>query len=114
MRISDWSSDVCSSDLLGDGAQRVEAAGDGGEEALLRLHVGGDRPEQRRLRLVGAVGTPETLDRRVRLPAGFEQVVDAQAAVPGAERSAERRVGQACVSTYRSRWSPEPSKKKTL
>src|SRR3546814_10449594 len=94
MRISDWSSDVCSSDLvvvgaeqslpaglalaLGNRAERVEATGDGREEALLRLHVGGDRPEQRRLRLVGTVGAPEALDRRVRLPAGFEQVMDAQ------------------------------------
>src|SRR3546814_19683486 len=28
-------------------------------------------------------------------------------------RSAERRVGKECVSTCRSRWSPDPSKKKT-
>ena len=40
---------------LGDGAQRVEPARDGGQKALLGLHVGGDRPEQRRLRLIGAV-----------------------------------------------------------
>ena len=32
---------------LGDGAERVEAARDGREEALLGLDVGGDRPEQR-------------------------------------------------------------------
>src|SRR3546814_3982121 len=97
MRISDWSSDVCSSDLqtvklaqgvaripgfqivlrseqalaaglalaAGDRAQRVETASDGGDEALLRLHVGRHRPEQRRLLLVGAVGPPEPLDRAV-------------------------------------------------
>jgi hypothetical protein len=40
---------------LGDGAQRVEPARDGGEKALLGLHIGGDRPEQRGLRLVGPV-----------------------------------------------------------
>ena len=65
-----------------DGAERVEPAGDGREEALLGLHVRGDRPEQRRLRLVGAVRPPQALDRGVGLPAGFEQIVDAQPAVP--------------------------------
>src|SRR3546814_17798944 len=34
-------------------------------------------------------------------------------AQPGAPRSEERRVGKACVSTCRSRWSPYHSKKKT-
>src|SRR3546814_20037509 len=32
--------------------------------------------------------------------------------VRGRRRSEERRVGKACVSTCRSRWSPYPSKKK--
>src|SRR3546814_15721189 len=32
--------------------------------------------------------------------------------VPVRQRSEERRVGQECVSTCRSRWSPYPSKKK--
>src|SRR3546814_19103199 len=58
---------------LGAGAERVEAARDGGEESLLRLPVGGARPEQWRLRLVGAVGAPEALDCRVRLPAGLDR-----------------------------------------
>ena len=71
----------------GDGAERVEAARDRRQEALLGLHVGGDRTEQRRLRLVGAVRAAEALDRGVGLPAGFEQVVDAQALIP-ADRSA--------------------------
>ena len=65
-----------------DRAERVEAARDRAQEALLRLHVRGDRTEQRRLCLVGAVGAAETLDRRIGLPAGFEQVVDAQASIP--------------------------------
>ena len=66
----------------GDRAQRVEPAGDRGEKALFRLHVGRDRPEQRRLRLVGAVGAAQALDGGVRLPAGLEQVVDPQPAIP--------------------------------
>ena len=65
-----------------DRAERVEPARDRAEEALLRLHVRRDRTEQRRLRLVGAVGAAETLDRRIGLPAGFEQVVDAQPPIP--------------------------------
>src|SRR3546814_887014 len=161
MRISDWSSDVCSSDLqaaiavrqleaggvleglqgtafdlagiqqhvelaqrgvaidgfevvvgaeqplpasltlaLSDGAERVEAAGDGREEALLRLHVGGDRPEQRRLHLVGAVGSAEALDRRIRLPAGFEQIVDPEPAVPRAEIGVVTATGAAGVAEH--------------
>ena len=67
----------------GDGAERVEAAGDGGEEAFFRLHIGGDRAKQRRLRLIGAVGAPQPLNGRVGLPAGLQQIVNAQAAVLG-------------------------------
>src|SRR3546814_4480147 len=77
MRISDWSSDVCSSDLLtappnGDPASSplVEACG-------LGVRLGG-RDVLR--------GVDLTLRR--------------------GERSEERRVGKECVSTCRSRWSP--------
>src|SRR6516162_5605693 len=66
-----------------DCAQRVEPAGDRGEEALLRLHVRRNGPEQGRLRLVGAVGAAEALDGGICLPAGFKQVVNTQAAIPG-------------------------------
>ena len=68
-----------------DGPQCVEAARDGREEPLFRLYIGRHRPEQRRLRLIGAVGAPETLDGRIGFPTGFQQVVDPQALVPGAE-----------------------------
>src|SRR3546814_14123076 len=37
----------------------------------------------------------------------------ARDARPGMSRSEERRVGQECVSTCRSRWSPYDSKKTT-
>src|SRR3546814_2489891 len=72
MRISDWSSDVCSSDL-------------GRDEALLRLHIGRDRPEQRWLLLIGTVGAAEPLDRSIGFPACFEQILDAAALVRGAK-----------------------------
>src|SRR3546814_11760039 len=87
MRISDWSSDVCSSDLeargeIGIAAARCERpppAEDArvGACAATRLHRG------RRLRMVGTVLSHNAL-----------------------RRSEERRVGQECVSTCRSRWSP--------
>src|SRR3546814_4999159 len=78
MRISDWSSDVCSSDLVerreqlrvqahgahpgGDGAQRVEAAGAGEALAAILADDLGEaqpadaaRPERRKLRFVEAL-----------------------------------------------------------
>ena len=69
---------------LGNRAEAVEAPGDGGREALLRLHVGGDRPEQGWLRL-GSVGTSETLDGGVCLPPCFEQVMHPQPLIAGTE-----------------------------
>src|SRR3546814_1775405 len=78
MRISDWSSDVCSSDLVGLGNRRVGGAGAGNADAaeIVRVIVW-----QRAL---------------ARLRFGKGQPC----------RSEERRVGKECVSTCRSRWSP--------
>src|SRR3546814_1444324 len=73
MRISDWSSDVCSSDLAkagAIGAAQAEAVVDHPVEAGLVVPVA---PEQVIIRI----------------------------------RSEERRVGKECVSTCRSRWSPD-------
>src|SRR3546814_19496593 len=97
MRISDWSSDVCSSDLLGV------------------------------LEVLRGIFRPETLSRPqaviiwdVRLPYTLMAlVVGAALSLAGAEmppildtplaspRSAERRVGKECVSTCGSRCSPD-------
>src|SRR3546814_12622741 len=100
MRISDWSSDVCSSDLgEADAAGAVDAAG----------HVGGD---QRTQVLVGdhtlALG-----EARYRAPVAQRQILQlalaalvADRAVQRMVRSEARRVGKECVSTCSSRWSP--------
>src|SRR3546814_19688437 len=93
MRISDWSSDVCSSDL---GQKPVKAV------IYTHSHVdhfGGVR---------GIVDEAGVRSGAVKIyaPEGF-----LEAAV--AERSEERRVGKECVSTCRSRWSPYHSKKNT-
>src|SRR3546814_13433410 len=96
MRISDWSSDVCSSDLasaiaraLGWLVQRGVAVTTislvGPDNKLLATAV--SRAQQRGMLIVAAVGN------------------DGPAAPP-AYSSAERRVGKECVSTCRSRWSP--------
>src|SRR3546814_3204097 len=66
MRMSDWSSDVCSSDLHGVGAARgmVDVAGDvvGGRGLL--LHRGGDR----RRRLLDAIAVSPATGRPMLRP----------------------------------------------
>src|SRR3546814_1438086 len=81
MRISDWSSDVCSSDLNDARTPRR----DGVLPRWLRRSV--PHPY------------PQTLDAALRLE-GQPQGADLGG------RSEERRVGKECVSTCRSRWSP--------
>src|SRR3546814_14352432 len=103
MRISDWSSDVCSSDLL--------------PYTIFPINIGKGEQFQ-----------PHFLDiaPNNRIPAIVDHApADGGAAVPLFEsgaillyladttkqfipdtRSEERRVGKECVSTCRSRWSP--------
>src|SRR3546814_7409630 len=81
MRISDWSSDVCSSDLI----------------RALRLHVG------RKAR----IGCGEAWCVSI-VGMGFVVGLQQQAEAAKFSRSEERRVGKECVSTCRSRWSPYP------
>src|SRR3546814_7320095 len=78
MRISDWSSDVCSSDLskADPATMRLVTEGRNGSWACASCH--------------GALGQGSETVPRI------------------AGRSEERRVGQECVSTCRSRWSPYP------
>src|SRR3546814_12217964 len=98
MSISDWSSDVCSSDLSG---LRVLAAGSPLETPTGALH---DQPRQ---------GHCE--EQEVDGPAVDEQRLTDDGDVVQQRhrdlRSEERRVGKECGSTCRSRGSPYPSKK---
>src|SRR3546814_11283594 len=101
MRISDWSSDVCSSDL------ELAPAEDRG--AFFVSIVG---PE--------GAGFDYTVEQiAVFLPVGFMEgntgrlfrelsVALAGAVALSAFRSDERRVGKEWVSTCSSRWSPSP------
>src|SRR3546814_17138170 len=95
MRISDWSSDVCSSDLRRQRHRRGTA--DRGRHRLLDQLV--ERLEAERLQ-----------HRRGLRLAGAD--VAAHEVVALLQRSEERRVGKECVSPCRSRWSPDHSKKK--
>src|SRR3546814_10641957 len=81
MRISDWSSDVCSSDL---------------------------RHLDRNIAVVGRVISG--IEHLSSLPRGTEALgfykTEAERTPIASIRSEERRVGKECVSTCRSRWSP--------
>src|SRR3546814_19389677 len=113
MRIMDWSSDVCSSDLS------ISTAGPGGRGSGSST----TGPFATTLSLMGGTGVRvSTVSVGCALVGcgaargcgsgvtglGFGSRIDVQG------RSEERRVGKACVSTCRSRWSPYHSKKKTI
>src|SRR3546814_8796637 len=82
MRISDWSSDVCSSDLP--------------DYRMLRPLLD-EFPGIARLALTATADAHTREDILVQLGIPAEGVII---------RSEERRVGKECVSTCRSRWSP--------
>src|SRR3546814_18529299 len=96
MRISDWSSDVCSSDLpLLFDVGTIPFPHEGHEQDALDA-------------LDAACRAKET----GHAPAAFivEPLI---LAAGGMLRSDERRVGKECVSTCSSRWSPDPSQNHT-
>src|SRR3546814_16190527 len=105
MRISDLSSDVCSSDLWD-----MVAIEPMDEAALLAALPGAAE-------IVEAVALGEPLDAGLRSPdiGGTKRtiLVRTEDGLDGpAVRSEERRVGKECVSTCRSRWSPYHLKNK--
>src|SRR3546814_12594734 len=105
MRISDWSSDVVlfRSDGSWDGLVRKARRRSG---TVVISHE------------ILAPAAPGQVARAMRDLAGSDihvvyTVRDLARQLPAAwQRSEERRVGQACVSTGRSRWSPYHYKKK--
>src|SRR3546814_11214427 len=115
MRISDWSSDVCSSDLPADRTSQISVARSDGATVVRRPwkdHItagsGGLRSasDDHGMDLFGARRAQGSSSRGEGRTGGGH-VVDHQ------DRSEERRVGKECVSTCRSRWSPYHDKKKT-
>src|SRR3546814_14931599 len=97
MRISDWSSDVCSSDLIEivDRAAADEAFQPFVEDAGLEQPC---RPE---IMFVAEIELLREIRPQHRIAAA------------AARRSEERRVGNECVSTCGSRWSPDHSNTKS-
>src|SRR3546814_15055489 len=103
MRISDWSSDVCSSDLLLD-----PGAGNGDfvVAALARIPMAANDVETAVHRVrgyefhPGAAKTARAAVTNHLIARGWNGGIASSA------RSEERRVGKECVSTCRSRWSP--------
>src|SRR3546814_19982734 len=88
MRISDWSSDVCSSDLAPADDITLSTAS-GRDSAYIAVHMVKGTPYQRYF-------------------TAAERIFTAHEGRP--HRSEERRVGKACVRTCRSRWSPYHTK----
>src|SRR3546814_16735907 len=96
MSISDWSSDVCSSDLE--------------PHLVVVLEVGVDRALReaelvRRVPADVALLNPAVADPVQEAALVLQRLV--RVALRETVRSEERRVGKACVSTFRARWSPD-------
>src|SRR3546814_6271439 len=102
MRISDWSSDVCSSDLRGASPQG-ENRGDGGDRARAGRAA---RPDARGASEPARAGRARRTGRKreCRTPPGRRDAC---------LRSDERRGGKKCDSMGRSRWWPDNYKTNT-
>src|SRR3546814_17530867 len=101
MRISDWSSDVCSSDLAWLISQQEEDGNwDAGPWAEgFTAGVVLDYLANRNQMLA-------QVDGFLLMARDFFRKAEELQHDGGANRSEERRVGKECVSTCRSRWSP--------
>src|SRR3546814_15253466 len=111
MRISDWSSDVCSSDLIPLDELLVAGRRTNRSHLKRRLLAAGlkdDRCEQ--CGISEWQGKPLSLQLHHKNGDGLDKRIENLEFI----RSEERRVGKECVSTCRSRWSPYNKKKKTL
>src|SRR3546814_2168430 len=100
MRISDWSSDVCSSDL------RI---GDIVTSALPTVALPDDftNVSQCNENLTGYPDVPRDPIKGVVIYAIVEPIDGPGNVLGSAGRSEDRRGGNECVSRCRSRWSPE-------
>src|SRR3546814_12440165 len=108
MRISDWSSDVCSSDLSGDSILEVDS--NGNEDSLPRTFVRlANFTFLHRSTLASSInamlfrgGADYTAVNGVVVSP--RNCIDIDETGGTTTRPEERRVGKVCVSTCRSRW----------
>src|SRR3546814_5749434 len=91
MRISDWSSDVCSSDLCSHTIHIFMHA----YPAIFHQAIGSSVMHCFFVSMIRFVADPYIVHRALDL-----------FTISWPRRSEERRVGKECVSTCRSRWSP--------
>src|SRR3546814_19301716 len=116
MRISDWSSDVCSSDLMGTTAENVakqfqitreaqdEFAVKSQNKAEAAQKAGKFKDEIVPVTIKGRKGdTVVDQDEYIRHGATLDSVKGLR---PAFQRSEERRVGKRGVRTCRTRWEP--------
>src|SRR3546814_15920030 len=109
MRISDWSSDVCSSDLALEGVALALPALKRAEKLQKRAaRVGFDWPDaagprDKVLEELQELDEAASHDHRIE---EYGDLLFAMVNLGRHLRSAERRVGKESVSTCNSRWSP--------
>src|SRR3546814_11792002 len=97
MRISDWSSDVCSSDLP------VEAVGVALQTSPMSAMGFADKNIRKPEDIKGKTVATTPGDSMSQIWPLFLK----KTGLKESDRSEERRVGKECVSTCRSRWSPD-------
>src|SRR3546814_14287096 len=123
MRISDWSSDVCSSDLSAPSVFQLNQMLD-----ILRGRLSARSIDIRCMDVGDPLENLGGARRKITIKQGIEQPVSkkliaelkaakmkVEAQINGEKlriRTEERRVGKECVSTCRSRWSAYHKKKK--
>src|SRR3546814_18843420 len=99
MRISDWSSDVCSSDLEG---KAMHSADEGIRYDATPESIAGVKLLQEGGTVTAATSS-QICDGASAVLICSEQALKDHGLTP--RRSEERREGKRCVSTVRSRWS---------
>src|SRR3546814_15482866 len=108
MRISDWSSDVCSSDLMERAVKECMSSVD--VSTVMPNDLINAKPAVAAVReFFGSSQLSQFMDQTNPL-SEVTHKRRVSALGPGG-RSEERRVGKECVSKCRSRWSPDHEKK---
>src|SRR3546814_19465399 len=109
MRISDWSSDVCSSDREAKAEAAMLAQLFGRLRAAMSVEIGGRRRDDEAERTGQADSDHVGVERFAHPHPGIETAgAEVGPSVVGVnlefDSTEERRVGKGCVSTCRSRW----------